>query len=200
MTENNQSGEVVETDDLSAKKNILKTIFNLVWKVIYYGVLAVVIFLLFFNVYSIFANKVLDQQVPKMFGYAYQLVLTDSMKGDNPDSFPGHTLIVIKEQDDYEINDVITFSTDSAITTTHRIVDEKDGEFITKGDFNNTTDRDPVPMEDIHGKVIWKSLFLGKLLVFVRQPIGLILLLVVGFALCYFPGMFSKKEGQRHKY
>lgn len=195
MTENNQqveTVEVLETENLPPKSNIFAKIVSIIGKITYYVVFSVVVLLLVFNVYSVFANKVLKQQVPKMFGFAYQLVLTDSMKGDNPDSFPGHTLIVIKEQDEYQIGNIVTFATESEITTTHRIVGEEDGQFITKGDFNNTTDRDKVPPENIHGKVIWHSTFIGKLLVFIRQPVGIIVLLGLGFCMLYFPGLGKK--------
>lgn len=197
MTENNQSIETVEVlgnENPPPKSNIFAKVISFLGKITYYIVLVVVVALLIFNAYSVFANKVLKQQVPKMFGYAYQLVLTDSMKGDNPDSFPGHSLIVIKEQENYEVNDIVTFSTKSKITTTHRIVGYDGNYFITKGDFNNTADLDPLPPENIHGKVIWHSTFLGKFLVYIRQPIGIIVLLGLGFLMLYLPSVGNKKE------
>ncbi len=197
MTESNHSTEtveVLETENLPPKNSFFKTIVSILGKITYYIVFGVVILFLVVNVYSIVAAKVLKQQVPKVFGYAYQLVLTDSMKGIEPDSFPGHTLIVIKEQDEYEVGDIVTFSTESEITTTHRIVGEEDGMFITKGDFNNAEDVKPLDKENIHGKVIWHSTILGKLLVYVRHPVGVIVLLFAGFLMLYLPNFWGDKK------
>ncbi len=197
MTESNQSTEtveVLETENLPPKNSFFKTIVSILGKITYYIVFGVVILFLVVNVYSIVAAKVLKQQVPKVFGYAYQLVLTDSMKGIEPDSFPGHTLIVIKEQDEYEVGDIVTFSTESEITTTHRIVGEENGLFITKGDYNNAEDIKPLDKKNIHGKVVWHSEYLGKVLVNVRSPLGIMVLLFVGFLLLYLPNVFSNRK------
>ncbi len=199
MTENNHSAEVLETENLSTEKHIALKIISIVGKTTYYLLFGIIILFLVFNVYNIFANKFFKQQVPKVFGYAYQLVLTDSMKGTEPDSFPGHTLIVIKEQDEYKVGDIVTFSTESEITTTHRIVGEEDGMFITKGDYNNANDIKPLDKKNIHGKVIWHSEIVGKFLVYVRTPLGIIVLLSIGFLMLYLPGVLSEKKKKSFK-
>lgn len=197
MTENNQTEEIVkvlETENLPPKNITFKKILSIFGKVTYYIVFGVVILFLIINVYSLVAAKVFKQQVPKVFGYAYQLVLTDSMKGTATDSFPGHTLIVIKEQKEYKIGDIVTFFDESEITTTHRIVGEEKGMFITKGDYNNIEDIRPLDKKNIHGKVIWHSEYLGKILHYVRSPLGIIILLSVGAVLLFLPNTFSNKK------
>ncbi|MBR4282103.1 MAG: signal peptidase I [Clostridia bacterium] len=197
MTENNrfkENEETLETENLSLENTTAKKVLSILGKSTYYIIFGVVILFLIVNVYSILAAKVMKQQVPKVFGYAYQLVLTDSMKGTEPDSFPGHTLIVIKEQEKYEVGDIVTFSTGSEITTTHRIVGENDGMFITKGDFNNTEDIEPLDKKNIHGKVMWHSEYLGKILFNVRSPLGIIVLLFIGFLMLYIPNLFCNRK------
>ena len=194
MTENNQTVEIIETENHPQKNITFKKVLSILGKSTYYVVFGAVILFLVINVYSLVAAKVFKQQVPKVFGYAYQLVLTDSMKGTASDSFPGRTLIVIKEQKEYKIGDIVTFFDESEITTTHRIVGEEKGMFITKGDYNNTEDIRPLDKENIHGKVIWHSEYLGKILHYVRSPLGIIILLSVGAVLLFLPNTFSNKK------
>lgn len=198
MTENNQpveTVEIVETENFSPENTTSKKVLSILGKTTYYIVFGAVILLLVVNVYSIFAAKVLKQQVPKVFGYAYQLVITDSMKGTQPDSFPERTLIVIKEQKEYKIGDIVTFfSNEFEMPLTHRIVGEKDGMFITKGDYNNVEDSQPLDEKNIHGKVIWHSEYLGKILYNVRSPLGIIVLLFVGLLMLFVPNVFVNKK------
>lgn len=194
MTENNQTVEIIETENHPQKNITFKKVLSILGKSTYYVIFGAVILFLVINVYSLVAAKVFKQQVPKVFGYAYQLVLTDSMKGTASDSFPGRTLIVIKEQKEYKIGDIVTFFDESEITTTHRIVGEEKGMFITKGDYNNTEDIKPLDKENIHGKVIWHSEYLGKILHYVRSPLGIIILLSVGAVLLFLPNIFSNKK------
>ena len=194
MTENNQTVEIIETENHPQKNITFKKVLSILCKSTYYVIFGAVILFLVINVYSLVAAKVFKQQVPKVFGYAYQLVLTDSMKGTASDSFPGRTLIVIKEQKEYKIGDIVTFFDESEITTTHRIVGEEKGMFITKGDYNNTEDIKPLDKENIHGKVVWHSEYLGKILHYVRSPLGIIILLSVGAVLLFLPNTFSNKK------
>ena len=195
MTENNQTVEIVETENHPQKNITFKKVLSILGKSTYYVIFGAVILLLVINVYSLVAAKVFKQQVPKVFGYAYQLVLTDSMKGTASDSFPGRTLIVIKEQEEYKVGDVVNFfSAKFDAPITHRIIGEKEGKFITKGDYNNIEDTELLDESNIHGKVIWHSEYLGKILHYVRSPLGIIILLSVGAVLLFLPNTFSNKK------
>lgn len=65
-------------------------------------------------------------------------------------------IILIKEFDKYNVNDIITYNVDNEYLVTHRIIEERNGSFTTKGDNNNTSDSKSVSKENIEGKVIYK--------------------------------------------
>ena len=92
--------------------------------------------------------------VPNIFGKAIIGVKTDSMNGDESDSFSKNDLLLcdyVGSSNDYEFKegDVITFFQDvngagEKELVTHRIYKiNDDGSFLTKGDNNNTYDQDP---------------------------------------------------------
>lgn len=63
-------------------------------------------------------------------------------------------IIIIKKSNNYNVKDIITYSTDNEVLITHRIVKSCEGGFITKGDNNNSEDNELVKLENIKGKVI----------------------------------------------
>lgn len=65
-------------------------------------------------------------------------------------------IIIIKKANNYNVNDIITYSTDNEVLITHRIVKNSDNVFITKGDNNNSEDNEVIKLENIKGKVIHK--------------------------------------------
>ena len=68
------------------------------------------------------------------------------------------------EAEDIMVGDIVEYSKDD-FTVVHRVIEkkQKNGElyFITKGDNNNSPDKDPVMSEQIIGKVIFKIRYLG---------------------------------------
>jgi signal peptidase len=96
-----------------------------------------------------FIQKVQGEHHPKTFGYGFGVVLTGSMEPN----LPTHSFTVIKEQDTYEVGDIITYNHYTGRSVTHRIIEINGDEIKTQGDANNTAD--PVlSREDIIGKVI----------------------------------------------
>ncbi len=83
-------------------------------------------------------------------------------------------IIIIKECADYKVGDVITYNVNNEYLVTHRIIEKENGNFVTKGDNNNTKDNTKVTKSDIEGKVILNS----KLLKFLYKH-WLITVLVV---------------------
>lgn len=111
---------------------------------------------------NIFQIKILNKTYPSFLGYSYFKVVSNSMA-------PGiikNDIIIIKKQDKYQIDDIITYIKDKSFIT-HRIVGEKDKFYLTKGDANNIGD-DPILKSKAMGKVvkvlkgigIWKDIIL----------------------------------------
>lgn len=91
--------------------------------------------------------------LPNIFGKAFIGVQTNSMHGDNPDSFDEGDLIIcdcVKEVSPsaFKEGDVVTFMQDLSgegvkSQITHRIFKvNEDGSYLTKGDNNGTFDQD----------------------------------------------------------
>lgn len=102
--------------------------------------------------------------IPNLFGKAPIGVQTNSMHGDNEDSFNEGDLIfcdVVSNpaKDGFKVGDVVTFMQDISgdgikSQVTHRIYKvNEDGTFQTKGDNNDTYDQDPhnsITFPDLH--------------------------------------------------
>ena len=116
-------------------------------------------------------------QAPSILGYSFFRVMTGSMEPE----MPVNSLIVVEKTpvQDLEPGDVISFySRDPSLAgevSTHRIVDISNEEgarlFQTKGDANNVPDRYITREEDVIGKVVFTSLFAGKLIRLASNPV-----------------------------
>ena len=116
-------------------------------------------------------------QAPSILGYSFFRVMTGSMEPE----MPVNSLIVVEKTpvQDLEPGDVISFySRDPSLAgevNTHRIVDISNEEgarlFQTKGDANNVPGRYITREEDVIGKVVFTSLFAGKLIRLASNPV-----------------------------
>ena len=115
---------------------------------ILYGILlAVMLMLLWLG----FDKLVLKSTVPSIFGYATLTVETGSMASE----LQIGDMIIIKDTGDYKIGDIITYAHEGeTVPTTHRIIGYDEDGFITRGDANNTEDRERVSEDIIFGEVI----------------------------------------------
>lgn len=115
---------------------------------------------------------------PNYFGYSVFRILTGSMEP----ALPVDTMCVVKLCGTEDINegDVISFYTlereIAGSVVTHRAVEiqtSADGKksIVTKGDANPSADANPVTEEYLIGKVVWSSLFWGKLVRLASNPL-----------------------------
>ncbi|MEE1016401.1 MAG: signal peptidase I [Ruminococcus sp.] len=130
--------------------------------------------------------------VPNIFGKSPIGVLTNSMHGDNQDSFDEGDLIICDKvenagKDDFKVGDVVTFAQDitgngTPSLVTHRIYKvNEDGTFQTKGDNNDTYDQDKhnsIVFPDLHNYDILAQYHgtkipgLGGVINFLQTPTG----------------------------
>ena len=120
--------------------------------------------------------------VPEVFGHKLYVVLSGSM---NP-AFDTGSLVLVRhtEPELIEKGDIITFSSGAGggTPTTHRVVDiQNDGDlaFVTRGDANNVNDPNPVPAEQVIGRVRGFLPYLGYLMGFARTRTGMICLVFI---------------------
>lgn len=106
-----------------------------------------------------------DGKSPTVAGYTAFVGTGHSME---PEIDPG-TLLIIKECEEYEIDDIISFENDEEKNVTHRIVDRYGSKYITKGDNNKRADGYKVRKSDVYGKVVFKIPKVGEYISFVNK-------------------------------
>ncbi len=149
------------------------------------------------NVWMLVQQTVLHRDPPEILGYSQLVVTSGSMEP----AFSAGDIIVIKEKESYQLGDVVTFRDSSGVLVTHRLVGSTEGKFITKGDANNAEDADLLLPEDIVGGLVTYLPAMGSLLLFLRTPLGLSVLLVLGLLLIELPvlvGAIRKRGKGRH--
>lgn len=146
-------------------------------KILYWSVFTLLIIVALFVFISLFNDKI----TPKI------LVISS---GSMSPSLSSGSIVAVRNVDNYEINDVITFidPQNHEKSLTHRIVgieyeDNGSDFYITKGDANKVNDSQKIKKEDVIGKVFMKIPLIGYLVTIVKRPMGLIFLVII-------PGIF----------
>lgn len=88
----------------------------------------------------------------KPFGVQILKVDSNSMSPE----FKKGDIIVIKKEKEYNIGDIITYKTKEGYLVTHRIIEKNGNVYVTKGDNNNTKDKEKVCQNFIQGKLYVK--------------------------------------------
>lgn len=167
----------------------MKKILQYTCKILMFTIASVMIGI---NVYQFNAKFVLNEPLAKMNGYAVVNILSGSMEP----TFTVNDLLIIKEQDDYHVGDIITFTQGKALIT-HRIVRIDSGCFITKGDNNNVEDP-AITLSKIQGKVIKIIPGAGKIISALQNPfVFLFIILIVVGVLKISYSIEKKKERER---
>lgn len=127
------------------------------------------------NLYLIGAQRLFGVEHPTAFGFTAAVVASGSMSP----ALEVDDLILIHAQDSYEPGDIITYESGSSLVT-HRIVETVEEGFVTRGDANNAPDLEPVPLDHVVGKVVWQIPGVGTALGYLRTPLGLMCLVLLG--------------------
>ncbi|WP_345505964.1 signal peptidase I [Terrabacter aeriphilus] len=108
-------------------------------------------------------------------GYQAFVIRTGSMKP----TIPPQSLVVV-EKGHYEVGQVVSFVKDGSVVS-HRLVERlADGSFTTKGDANAVADTSPVQPAQIVGGVVSHVDRLGFWVVWLRNPLTLVSLALLG--------------------
>lgn len=159
-----------------------------------YALLTVICILLVSSAYAVYdlnggSLDIRDSEV--------RLVVTGSMDGEPTDfpisTIPVNSLVVIRHVDPdsfvFEIGQVIAYDSDGMVII-HRVIDidEEKRELRLKGDANKTFEI--VSYDDVIGEVVGVSPFLGKMMMYVRSN----LVLVIAFIACSSLVVYSVRE------
>lgn len=153
-------------------------------------------FILLVFIYNNIQTRILGNDYSSIFGYSTFEVQTGSMEGNVEDSISIGDWVIVKYTNNIQLEDVITYQKDGAFIT-HRVIEEYNGTYITKGDANNAKD-DPVSREQIVGKVVKILPGFG----FIRKTIlnpYVLLSLIVSFYLIGYALRSIKKDKEKIK-
>ena len=123
----------MEKNSINKEKTI--RIIKKVLSIIGYSLLALLVVM---TIWLVIDKFIIKSPVPSFLGFSTLRVETGSMTGTINEG----DVIVIFKTNNYKIGDIVTYIQEGdLLPTTHRIVlyEGSDG-YITKGDFNNTTD------------------------------------------------------------
>lgn len=161
-------------------------------------VLIIMIPILFISVAILIDSYRFPNEVPSFFGWKPFIVMSGSMEtqisvGD---------IVVVKKTDVNELKkgDIIAFRNNN-IVITHRIddiiQDENSTKYITKGDNNNTQDKDYVLPEQVEGLFKFKIARLGNLAMFIQTPVGIIVCLSIPIILLLIIQFIDSKKDKK---
>ena len=144
--------------------------------------------ILIVNVTLIIKSYTNKDEVPSIGGYLPLIVLTDSMADEilSGDLIICHTI----DAEDVKVDDVISFfdpAGNGQSIVTHRVIEviEDDGEikFRTRGDNNNTEDKELVPADKLVGIYKMRIAGAGHVAMFMQSTTGLIVCVVLPIVL-----------------
>lgn len=127
-------------------------------------------------------------QLPSFFGYTQAVVLSPSMEPE----IRVNDLVVIHRENDYQVDDVVTFAEDGGLVT-HRIIEVTEGGYVTQGDANPAPDPE-IEKSAVIGRVNAVIPKAGGFIRFVRSPGGIIIILAAAVLLLFMPGVKKEKE------
>ena len=111
----------------------------------------IIIFLFLILALFMYSKFIAKDRMPNIFGYSLLRIVSGSMES----KYHVGDYIIIKKQDKYNVDDVVTYIDDNNNYVTHRIIKIDDNEVITKGDANNIED-ETFDIVNIQGKVVYK--------------------------------------------
>lgn len=138
--------------------------------------------------YAIIVKMIFKIDVPMIGGYSALIVLTGSMEP----TIKAGEVIVIHEEDEYEIGDILTYR-EGNILVTHRIIDKTETTYTTRGDANNTNDP-AISKKTAVGKTVFHIPYIGTFILFIQTPVGLFCVLAILIALKVMYTMLRTKQ------
>lgn len=122
----------------------------------------------------------------KIIGFRTYTVLSGSME---PKFYPGDMVITQhKGKADIKVNDIVTYKDNEGVIITHRIIEETDEGYITKGDNNNVNDADILKEDNIIGEVKFSIPKIGYVMNLLSDPkaISIEMILLAVFIFFYY--------------
>lgn len=168
---------------ITNNKNVAKKIINIILDIL----IVILGIILLITIYNNIQIKILGNDYASFFGHSIFEVQTGSME---PEISAGDW-IVVKYDNNIELNDIVTFQYKGEFIT-HRVIESYNGTYVTKGDANNAKDT-PISKDQIIGKVTKILPNFGIFRKTIFNPI--VLLLLIGT--CYLAMQTFKKPSEK---
>ena len=149
-------------------------------RIIKWIVLIILLLFMMFNIYSYINIKILNNKLTSLGKYAVLEVVSPSME---PTIHVGDLIVIDIKDNDYEVNDIVTYEDENGLLVTHRIIEVSDDYIITQGDNNNSNDGE-ISLDTIYGKLLFSSHALGVIISILRNKIVLFLIFIIGILVC----------------
>ena len=117
---------------------------------------------------------------PELFGWSRAVILSGSME---PSMSIGDLVIVHREKE-YRVGDIVVFDS-GGLSVTHRILEKAQEGFVTKGDANNVPDKELLSENHIIGRVAGVIPMVGKAVLFLKNPAGMMLIMMLAIWLIW---------------
>lgn len=143
---------------------------------LFFRILIIVVLAVFIGgtAYSVNARRLVRNAMPMPFGWGASVVLSGSMEP----TLSVNDLVFVRavNGEDVREGDVVVYQS-GASRVIHRVTRIlEDGKIVTRGDANNTED-EPIPAEDVKGRMVGKIPVVGAAVRFLQSPIGIILVI-----------------------
>lgn len=161
---------------------------NRMKKRIQFIITACLLILLASNVYQIVGQYIFRQELPKFFGITQVIVLSGSMEP----AISAGDMLILKEQPAYRLGDIVTYRKGQSLIT-HRIIRSNGLKVTTKGDANNIED-EPISVDQIEGRVALVLPGVGNWILFLKTPLGMLLLSLGALAMIEIPYLWEQHK------
>ncbi|MDP3941881.1 MAG: signal peptidase I [bacterium] len=167
------------------------------------NILGIKLKILLFVVLPLVILTLLTSQTDLIRGYKSFVVVSGSMEP----TVPVGSIVYSQKSGGYQKGDVISFKNSKGQTVTHRIISvvkespkqeipskETPILYKTKGDANNTADTASVLSGDVLGKVFFQVPYVGRVIGFIKTPVGFGLLIILPAALFILSELWNIKK------
>ena len=181
-------------DKIQKEKQRIHIIVKVISTILYMILIPIIIF----NFTLIIKSFIDPNEIPDFFGYKSFVIVSGSME---PTIMTGDAILVKEvSEDEIKTNDIISFSQEGTIVT-HRITEmiEENGvkKYKTKGDNNNSEDKEKITYEKIEGKYQFRIRQFGVMVEILKNKITLILLILIVIFVYYSRGKIENRKKLR---
>lgn len=196
MEKRTKKGEkMYKIDKVQKESKRIHTIGRIISAILYLILIPIIIF----NFTLIIKSFMKPNETPDFFGYKSFVIVSGSMEP----TIKKQDAILVKKipEEEIKVNDIISFTTKNQINVTHRVIEiqEENGikKYTTKGDNNNTEDKEKITYEQIEGKYQFRINQFGMVIQILKSKVTLFLLVIAIILITYYQGRIKKKKQER---